>query len=74
MSYLNSRYAGQHRWKLSNRFESALKQLAAKCAGFRDAKTGSMEKDLMLPYIDAGAGGGWAGEGRGPHGRGVFQR
>jgi len=48
VSYLNSRYGGQHGWKLSSRFETALKQLAAKCAGFRDVKTSSKEKDLML--------------------------
>ena len=48
VSYLNSRYGGQYGWKLSSRFESALKQLAAKCASFRDAKTSSKEKDLML--------------------------
>jgi hypothetical protein len=48
VSYLNSRYGGQYGWKLSSRFETALKQLAAKCAGFRDVKTSSKEKDLML--------------------------
>ena len=48
VSYLNSRYGGQHGWKLSSRFESALKQLAVKCAGFRDATINSKEKDLML--------------------------
>ena len=48
VSYLSSRYGGQHGWKLSSRFESALKQLAAKCSGFRDAKTSLKEKDLML--------------------------
>ena len=48
VSYLNSRYGGQSGWKLSSRFESSLKQLADKCAGFRDVKTGSKEKDLML--------------------------
>jgi hypothetical protein len=48
VSYLNSRYGGQHGWKLSSRFETALKQLAAKCVGFRDVKTSSKEKDLML--------------------------
>jgi hypothetical protein len=54
VSYLNSRYSGQHGWKLSSRFESALKRLAVKCAGFRDAKTGSMKKDLMLvKFTDA---------------------
>jgi hypothetical protein len=54
VSYLNNRYGGQHGWKLSNRFETALKQLAAKCAGFRDAKTSSKEKELMLvEFVDA---------------------
>jgi len=48
VSYLNSRYGGQHGWRLSTRFESALKRLAAKYAGFRDVKIGSKEKDLML--------------------------
>ena len=48
VSYLNSRYGGQHGWKLSTRFENALKQLAEKCAGFRNAKITSKEKDLML--------------------------
>ena len=47
VSYLNSRYGGQYGWKLSSRFETAMKQLAEKCANFRDAK-GSMEKDLLL--------------------------
>jgi len=48
VGYLNNRYGGQHGWKLSTRFESALKRLAAKCAGFRDAKTSSKEKKVML--------------------------
>ena len=48
VSYLNSRYGGQSGWKLSSRFESALKQLAEKCMGFRDIKTSTREKDLML--------------------------
>ena len=48
VSYLNSRYGGQHGWKLSSRFESALKQLAQKCASFRGTKISSKEKDLML--------------------------
>ena len=48
ISYLNSRYDGQHGWKLSTRFERALNQLAQKCAGFRDTKTSSKEKDLMF--------------------------
>ena len=48
VSYLNSRYGGQSGWKLSSRFEGALRQLAAKCAHFRDSKIGSKEKDKML--------------------------
>ena len=48
VSYLNSRYDGQHGWKFSTRFERALNQLAQKCAGFRDTKTSSKEKDSML--------------------------
>ena len=35
VSYLNSRYGGQHGWKLSSRFEQGLKHLAEKCASFR---------------------------------------
>ena len=54
VSYLNSRYGGQYGWKLSSRFETALNQLAAKCAGFRDIKISSKEKDLMLvEFTDA---------------------
>lgn len=48
VSYLNSRYGGQHGWKLSTRFERALRHLAEKCAGFRNTKTSVREKDLML--------------------------
>jgi hypothetical protein len=48
VSYLNSRYGGQHGWKLSNRFEGALRQLVDKCAVLGNRKTGSREKDLML--------------------------
>ena len=39
VSYLNSRYGGQDGWKLSSRFESALKQLAQKIYTFRDIKS-----------------------------------
>jgi hypothetical protein len=54
VSYLNRRYGGQHGWRLSSRFEQGLKQLAQKCADFRDTKTGSKEKDLMLvEFTDA---------------------
>ena len=48
VSYLNSRYGGRHGWKLSTRFERVLRQLAERCAGFRDTKSSSKEKDLML--------------------------
>jgi len=54
VSYLNSRYGGQHGWKPSTRFERALKQLAEKCATFRSARTSLKEKDLMLvEFADA---------------------
>ena len=48
VSYLNSRYGGQNGWKLSSRFEGALRQLAEKTVGFRDVRISSKEKDLML--------------------------
>jgi hypothetical protein len=48
VSYLNSRYGGQHGWKLSSRFETALRRLAEKCGSFRDTKMASKEKDAML--------------------------
>lgn len=48
VSYLNSRYGGQYGWKLSSRFETALRQLADKCGAFRSRVTSSREKDLML--------------------------
>jgi hypothetical protein len=54
VSYLNSRYGGQHGWKLSSRFETALRQLAERCAAFKDTSTGSKEKDgLLLQFTDA---------------------
>ena len=54
VSYLNSRYDGQHGWKLSTRFERALNQLAQKCVSLRDTKTSSKEKDLILvDFADA---------------------
>lgn len=48
VSYLNSRYGGHHGWRLSYRFEAALKQLADRCTGFRDKKASSKTKDRML--------------------------
>ena len=54
ISYLNSRYGGQHGWKLSSRFETALKQLAEKCAMFKNTSTGSKEKEgLLVQFTDA---------------------
>jgi hypothetical protein len=54
ISYLNSRYGGQHGWRLSSRFETALRQLAEKCAMFRDTSTSSREKEeLLLQFTDA---------------------
>jgi hypothetical protein len=54
VSYLNSRYGGQHGWKLSSRFETAMKQLAEKCANLRDVKASSKEKDLLLVELTDG--------------------
>lgn len=48
ISSFNMRYNGQAGWKLSARFERALNQLTQKCAGLRDTKIGSKEKDSML--------------------------
>jgi len=48
VSYLNSRRGGLNGWKLSSRFETAVKQLANKCVGFKNRKLGSEEKDRML--------------------------
>jgi len=55
VSYLNSRYGGQHGWKLSSRFETALRQLAEKCYTFRDKATSSEEKErVLLSLVSAG--------------------
>ena len=54
ISYLNSRYGGQHGWKLSSRFETALRQLAEKCVTLRDTGSGSREKDgLLVQFMEA---------------------
>jgi len=53
VSYLNSRYGGQHGWRLSTRFEGALNQFGLKCAGLRNTKTISKEKErLLLEFTD----------------------
>jgi len=48
VSYLNSRYDGQHGWKLSTRFERNLNQLGSKCADYRNTGTNSKEKEMLL--------------------------
>jgi hypothetical protein len=48
VSYLNSRYGGQHGWKLSTRFERGLRLLAERYSRFRDMRSSSKEKDVML--------------------------
>jgi hypothetical protein len=57
VSCLNSRYGGQHGWRLSSRFETGLRQLAERCATFCDKAPGSREKDhLLLGFVGAGRG------------------
>jgi hypothetical protein len=66
VSYLNSRYGGQHGWKLSSRFETALKQLADKSSTLREKTVSSKEKDnMLLQLVDArrSVGCGTRGEG-----------
>ena len=54
VSYLNSRYGGQHGWRLSTRFERSLNQLALKCADYRHTAAISREKEvLLLEFTDA---------------------
>ena len=54
VSYLNNRYGGQHGWKLSHRFEGALRCLAEKCAAFKDGRSASQEKEsLLLDFMAA---------------------
>jgi len=54
VSYLNSRYGGQHGWRLSSRFETGLRQLAQRCSVLRDKATSSKEKDgIMLQLAGA---------------------
>ncbi|MHC4165368.1 MAG: hypothetical protein ACYSWQ_00220 [Planctomycetota bacterium] len=54
VSYLNSRYGGQHGWKLSSRCETSLKNLSEKMAAFRQPDKGRQEKDeILLELIDA---------------------
>ena len=54
VSYLNSRYGGQHGWRLSSRFEGALRMLADKCSMLREKTASSKEKDnMLLQLVDA---------------------
>ena len=54
VSYLNSRYGGQHGWKLSSKFETALRQLADRCSMLREKTASSEEKDnMLLQFVDA---------------------
>ena len=54
VSSFNSRYGGQAGWKLSTRFEGALRKLADKYTVFRNKDTSSKEKDSMLvSFADA---------------------
>jgi hypothetical protein len=48
VSSFNTRYGGQSGWKLSSRFEAALKKLAEKTASLRDKSLSSKEKDEMF--------------------------
>jgi len=54
VSYSDSRYGGQHGWRLSTRFERTLNQLSTKCADYRNTATDSKEKEiLLLEFTDA---------------------
>ena len=48
VSSFNTRYGGQSGWKLSSRFEAALKRLAEKISSLRDKNSSSKEKDEMF--------------------------
>ena len=54
ISYLSNRYGGQHGWRLSSRFATALRQLATKSMLLRDKATSTQDKDgILLQLIDA---------------------
>ena len=48
ISSFSTRYGGQSGWKLSSRFEAALKRLAEKTSLLRDKNLSSKEKDEMF--------------------------
>ncbi len=57
VSYLSSRYGGQHGWKLSSRFETAMRRLADRSSLIREKTTSSREKDrMMIELIDGRRG------------------
>ena len=54
VSSFNTRYGGQSGWKLSSRFEAALKRLAEKSSLLRDKNLRTRDKDEMfISYTDA---------------------
>ena len=54
VSGFNTRYGGQSGWKLSSRFEAALKRLAEKTVSLRNKDLSSREKDgLFVSLTDA---------------------
>ena len=54
ISSFNSRYGGKAGWKLSTRFEAALRRLADKCAILRSKNNSSKDKDTMfVNFTDA---------------------
>lgn len=54
ISSFNSRYGGQTGWKLSTRFEAALRRFADKCASLRNTNNSSKDKDAMfINFADA---------------------
>ena len=53
-SSFNTRYGGQSGWKLSSRFEAALRRLAEKTSLLRDKNLSTKEKDEMfIGFTDA---------------------
>ena len=54
VSSFNTRYGGQSGWKISSRFESALKRLAEKSSMLRDKSSSTRDKDEMfIGFTDA---------------------
>jgi hypothetical protein len=54
ISGFNTRYKGQSGWKLSSRFEGALKRLAERYARLRNVRATSKEKDaILIDLMDA---------------------